>query len=130
MGALIKQIGSLAGALVAAACCLGIPAILVALGAAGLGFIVHDAYLVPLYAAFAGLSLWLLNRSARSRGALGPFWLSLAGGIFGGIALWFMVTGLYARPSAVYLGLAVLVAGSLWDFANSRRAPACDSEVI
>lgn len=34
MIALLKQIGSLAGAAVAAACCLGIPAVLAALGTA------------------------------------------------------------------------------------------------
>jgi mercuric ion transport protein len=45
MKELIKQFGGILGAGIAAACCLGIPVILSALGAAGLGFLIHDAYL-------------------------------------------------------------------------------------
>ena len=102
MRAFFKQIATLAGAAVAAACCLGIPAVLAALGAAGLGFIVHDAYLFPLYVGFAGLSLWLLYRSAVGHGSLTPFWLSLGGATFGGVGLWFMVTGIFPQPWSVW----------------------------
>ena len=129
MRAFFKQIATLAGAAVAAACCLGIPAVLAALGAAGLGFIVHDAYLFPLYVGFAGLSLWLLYRSAVGHGSLTPFWLSLGGATFGGVGLWFMVTGIFPQPWSVYVGLLVLVAGSVWDFANGRRKVAAVCEV-
>ncbi len=38
-----KQLGGLIGAGIAAACCLGVPAVLAALGAAGLGFLIRDA---------------------------------------------------------------------------------------
>ncbi len=41
------------------------------LGAVGLGFIVHDAYLLPLFVGFVGLSLWTLCRSASKCGAAG-----------------------------------------------------------
>ncbi len=129
MSAFFKQIATLAGAGVAAACCLGIPAVLAALGTAGLGFIVHDAYLFPLYVGFAGLSLWLLYRSASGHGSLTPFWLSLGGATFGGLGLWFMVTGIFPQPWSVYVGLLVLVAGSIWDFANGRRKVAAVCEV-
>ncbi len=129
MIAFLKQIGTLAGAAVAAACCLGIPAVLAALGTAGLGFIVHDAYLFPLYAGFAGFSLWLLYRSAMSHGNLYPFWLSLSGATFGGIGLWLMVTGIFPQPWSVYVGLLVLIAGSIWDFVDGRRKVAATREV-
>ena len=129
MKAFLEQFASLAGTAVAAACCLGIPTVLAALGAAGLGFIVHDAYLFPLYVGFAGLSLWLLYRSARKHQSLTPFWLSLAGAIFGGIGLWFMVTGIFPQPWSVYMGLLVLIAGSIWDFVNGRRKVAAAHEV-
>ena len=43
-----EQFAGLVGAGIAAACCLGIPTILAALGAAGLEFLIHDAYLFPL----------------------------------------------------------------------------------
>ena len=108
---------------------LGIPAVLAALGTAGLGFIVHDAYLFPLYVGFAGLSLWLLYRSASGHGSLTPFWLSLGGATFGGVGLWLMVTGIFPLPWSVYVGLLVLVAGSVWDFANGRRKVAAAREV-
>ena len=62
---LLKQFGSLMGAGIAAACCLGVPLVLSTLGAVGLGFIVHDAYLLPLFVGFIVLSLWSLYRSAR-----------------------------------------------------------------
>ncbi len=127
MTALIKQFATLVGTAVAAACCLGIPTVLAALGTLGLGFIVHDAYLFPLYVGFAGLSLWLLYQSARQHGSLAPFWMSLGGAAFGGVALWLMVTGIFPLPWAVYVGLMVLVAGSIWDFVNGRRVSAGDA---
>lgn len=129
MKAFLKQFAGLIGTGVAAACCLGIPAVLAALGTVGLGFIVHDAYLFPLFVGFAGLSLWLLYRSTRQHGSMAPFWLALAGAVFGGAGLWFMVTGLYPQPWSVYVGLAVLVSGSAWDYINGRRAPVCEVPV-
>ncbi len=74
---LLKQFGSLMGAGIAAACCLGVPLVLSTLGAVGLGFIVHDAYLLPLFVGFIVLSLWSLYRSARTCSRSG--WRSLAG---------------------------------------------------
>lgn len=129
MKELIKQFSGLIGAGVAAACCLGISAVLAAVGAVGLGFLVHDAYLLPIFVGFVGLSLWLLYRSARGHGNLAPFWLAAAGGLAGAAGLWLLVTGLYPINWSVYVGLGVLVAGSVWDFVNGRRAAACAAEV-
>ncbi len=125
---ILKRFAGLLGAAVAAACCLGLPVVLSAVGAAGLGFLVHDAYLFPAFVAFVGLSLWPLHRATRAHGDRRPFWLSLAGGLVAAAALWLMVTGLYPLPWLVYLGLGVLVAGSLWDLVNGRRARACATE--
>ncbi|BBP05397.1 hypothetical protein TPL01_31330 [Sulfuriferula plumbiphila] len=122
---LIKQFSGLIGAGVATACCLGIPVILTAIGAAGLGFLVHDAYLFPLFVAFTGYSLWTLFRSARRHGDVAPFWLGLAGGLAGAAGLWLLVTGFYPKSWPIYVGLTVLVAGSVWDAVNGRRAAAC-----
>ena len=120
-----KQFGSLFGAGIAAACCLGVPLVLSTLGAVGLGFIVHDAYLMPLFVAFVGLSLWTLYRSARKRGLLSPFWLASTGGVAGSISLWLLVTGKYSHSWPLYAGLVLLVGGSVWDMINGRRAAAC-----
>lgn len=126
MKAFFKQFSGPLGAGIAAACCLGMPAIIAAFGAVGLGFLVHDAYLFPLFAGFAGVSVWLLYHSAKRHGQMGPFWLSLAGAVLGTAGLWLMVTGLLPQPWSVTAGLAVLVVGSVWDYINGRRAPSCE----
>lgn len=117
----LAQLGGTCGAAVAAACCLGVPVVLSAFGALGLGFLINDALLLPLFPAFVGLTLWLLYRSVRRRGVLAPFWLGLAGGVVGiaGLVLQFTPIG-----SPVWLvpgGVLVLLAASVWDFANSQR---------
>ena len=124
---LFKQFGSLLGAGIAAACCLGVPLVLSTLGAVGLSFIVHDAYLLPLFVGFVGLSLWTLYRSARKRALLGPFWLALTGGVAGSIGLWLLVTGKYPHSWPLYASLVLLVGGSVWDLVNARRAAACEA---
>lgn len=123
----IKQLGALLGALVAAACCLGVPVILSAVGAVGLGFLVHDVYLFPLFVAFVGLSLWILYRSVKKHEAISPdamlpMWLSGAGALISIAGLWFTVTGLATLNWAIYLGLTFLVAGSVCDFLIGRDA--------
>jgi mercuric ion transport protein len=126
---LVKQFSGVIGAAVAAACCLGISVMLAAVGAVGLGFLIHDAYLFPLFVGFVSLSLWLLYRSARGHENPAPFWLAAAGAAVGSAGLWLLVTGLYPIDWAVYAGLAVLFAGSVWDYANGRRAAHCATEV-
>lgn len=98
---------------------------LAAVGAAGLGFLINDAYLVPIFAAFAALSLWLLYRSARGHQRMIPFWTGLAGGLVGLVGLWLMVTGFYPTSWPIYVGLGLLVAASVWDAVNGRRAAVC-----
>ena len=119
---LIKQFSGLLAAGFAAACCLGVSAVLAAAGAVGLGFLIHDAYLFPLFVGFVGFSLWLLYRAARTHGQLAPFWLALAGGLTAAAGLWLLVTGTYPLSAAIYLGLGALLIGSVWDFFNARRA--------
>ncbi len=114
MSDLAKQLASALGAAFAAACCLGVSAVLSAVTAVGAGFLVRDAVLIPLYAAFLALSLWLLYRSARAHGALAPFWLGLAGAA---VAL----GGLWIHALLVYGGLLAIVAANVGDFMRSRR---------
>jgi len=124
---LMKQLGSACGAGVAAACCLGAPVILSAAGTVGLGILINDAYLFPLFVVFTSLNLLLLFRSARGHFSRAPLRLGLAGGIAAMSALWLLVTGLYAAPWLVYIGLAALLTGSLWDALNGRKIAACPS---
>lgn len=124
---LLKQLGSLMVAGVAAACCLGAPLVLSTLGAVGLGFIIHDAYLLPLFVGFVALNLWTLHRSARRYGRIRPFWLALAGGAAGSVGLWLLVTGTYPHSWPVYAGLTLLLSGSMWDIISAQRAPSCNT---
>lgn len=117
---LIKQLASFAGTVFAAACCLGLPLVLSALGALGLGFLIHDAILIPLLVGFIALNLWLLRGSARRHGAMAPFWLALAGGVLA-------VAGLFVHAAVPILGLSLLLGASLWDFVNGRAAARCAS---
>jgi len=54
-----------------------------------------------------------------------PFWIALAGAVAGAVGLWLMVTGFYPKSWPIYVGLTVLIAGSIWDVMNARRAAAC-----
>jgi mercuric ion transport protein len=120
MKELAKQLGSTLGAAFAAACCLGVTAIVSAITAIGAGFLVRDAVLIPLYVAFLALSLWLLYRSAKSHGGLGPFWLGVAGAAVALIGLWL-------SPVLVYAGLIAIVAGNVGDFVRGHRQVARDA---
>jgi len=121
--AILEQWASIIGAGIAAACCLGVPAILAALSAAGLGFLIKDAYLFPIFVGFVAISIRVLYRSAKKHGRSLPFWLSLTGGAVGTASLWLLVTGIYPLSWLIYLSLVVLVIGSIWDFINGRYFP-------
>ena len=122
MRRLLQQLGAVIGAAIAAACCLGVPVVLSALSAAGLGFLVRDALLFPLFAALLALNLWLLRRSARSHRNLAPFWAGIAAAVVSAAGLLLLVADGRAAPWAIYAGLGALVGGSLWDFVIGRRA--------
>lgn len=111
---MLKQIGGTTGAVFAGACCLGFAPLLAALGAVGLGFLIRDAVLLPLFLLFLGLTLWSLWASRASHHQPGPFYLGLGSAIAAFAALWFLV------PLA-YAGLLGLIAAAAWDIVTLRR---------
>lgn len=117
----LQQLGAVIGAAIAAACCLGIPVVLSALSAAGLGFLIRDAVLFPLFGAMVAVNLWLLRRSARSHRNLAPFWAGVAGGVVSSAGLLLLVAGASVAAWAIYAGLGILVGASLWDFVVGRK---------
>ncbi len=121
MKEMLKQLSSAFGAVFAAACCLGLPLVLTAVGAAGLGFILNDAILWPLFSAFVILNLLLLHRSTRQHGQAGLFYIGLAGGLLAMIGLGLLVTGTYAANWSIYIGLGLLVLASIMDFLKGRK---------
>lgn len=96
----------------------------------GVGFVNYTPYLFPLTAAFLLLSLIALGWRAPRRWGYGPLWLGLAASAG-------LLTGKFAFDSdtAMYAGMAVLVAASLWNaWPQARReavgnCPACVSAV-
>lgn len=115
MSEFLKQIGSTAGAAFAGACCAGAGWALAALTAVGAGFLISDAVLIPLYVALLGLSLWQLFRSARAHRNLRPMYLAGAGALSALIGLWI-------SSIALFTGLGVMVASSLWDYLGARAS--------
>jgi mercuric ion transport protein len=103
------------GATGAALCCAGVPAVLGALSAAGLGFLVNDLVLFPLLALFLGLGLWGLRDGVRRHSLRAVLAL-------GGVGALLMVAGIFLQPLMVYAGAALMIAASVWNVLALRRA--------
>ena len=69
------------GAVLAALCCQGIPAVLSIVAALGLGFLVNDAVLAPLLLVSVGVVAWGLTAGWRRHGNLAPLVLGIAAGL-------------------------------------------------
>ena len=115
------QIGGVIGAGIAAACCLGVPIILSSVTTLGLGFLLDDALLMPIFAAFMAWSVSLHWKSPVRRQDARPFWLGLFGALLGSIGLWFLVTGLFSLPWSPYAGVSLVIAASLWNLLARLR---------
>ena len=106
----IKKYTSLIGTVFTAACCQGLPVIISALSAIGLGFLIHDVILIPLYMGFIGFNLWMLQRAANKQEAcateiMTPFKLAAAGGTISILGLFLSVAGLDFATLLIYIGL-------------------------
>lgn len=115
---LIKPLGSALGTIFAAAWCQGLPLLLSALSAAGLGFMIDDAVLIRLLIAFVALNLWLRWRTTGRHANRRPLGLGVVAGAIS-------VVDLYLHSAGVMFGLLMLVAASVWDFVSGRRTPQC-----
>ncbi len=126
-----KESAGIAGAAFAALCCMGIPPLLSALGAIGAGALAKHAYMFPVFTGFIALSVWLLWRSGRVRLHMAPFWLGLTGGVVSIASFW--LSGVGFVPSLWWwpnVGMAVLVAASLWSFFKARQADSWVDDMI
>ena len=116
-----KKSAGLIGAAITAACCLGLTAVISALTAIGLGFLIHDAILIPLFIVFIGFNLWMLHHSDKyqeisNTGTWSPFKLAGAGGGISILGLVLSVAGITFATVLVYSGLAMFFAGNVWDY--------------
>ncbi len=96
------------------------------LSSLGINFTNYTPYLLPLTGFFLALSVFALAWRARMRRGYGPFWLGAA-------SAFAVLAGKFGFDSdaAMYAGLAVLVAASVWNSWPRRRGnadpdcPAC-----
>jgi SAM-dependent methyltransferase len=128
---LVREVAGVGAAVVAWLVCAGVPALLAAFGAIGAGALTPHAYMFPAFAAFLGVSVWLLWRTGRPRGELRPFRLALASAVFAVATFWFSLVEIFPFmwwwP---YVGIAGLVGASVWSFILARRAGNCLDEMI
>ncbi len=103
-----------AGSIIAALCCAGVPAVLGAFTAVGLGFLITDVVLLPLLVAMLALALWGLARGRSRHGSRGP--LSL--GAVGAVAL---TVGVFTSRWLLGLGAVLLVSAALCSMAARWR---------
>ncbi len=112
-----KQMTSLIGTAITAACCLGLPIILSALSAIGLGFLIHDAILIPLFIGFISFNLWMLHHSVNKQEAcatetMTPFKLAVTGGAISILGLLLSVSGISLATLLIYIGLGLFFVGN------------------
>jgi SAM-dependent methyltransferase len=128
---LVREVGGVGAAVVAWLVCAGVPALVAAFGAVGAGALAQHAYMFPAFAAFLGVSVWLLWRTGRPRGELRPFRLALASAVFAVATFWFSLVEIFPFmwwwP---YVGIAGLVGASVWSFILARRPGNCLDEMI
>lgn len=109
------------GSIVTALCCLGVPAVLSIVSALGLGFLIHDAILIPLLVLALGLTVWGLVQGRRRHGGSSALVLGLVSGV--GLLLFSL-----SVPSTmlVVVSIAGLMAASVLNvlLARRRRMPA------
>lgn len=103
------------------------PAYAGVLSSLGLGFVNYSPYLLPLTALFLILAVASLGFRANSRRGYGPF-------IMGTVAALILLIGkfIFASEAALYGGIALLTAASLWNSWPLRKegsgsCPACAS---
>lgn len=118
---MFKQIAGSLGSIFASLCCLGFAPLLAALTAAGLGFAISDAVLIPLLAVFLGIALWGLHGSRRRHGNNTPFYLGAAGAVAA-------LAGVFVFIPVHVIGLLTLVGASVWDIVLVRKnRAACET---
>ena len=117
-----KKYTGLIGATITVACCLGLTVVISALTAIGLGFLIHDAILIPLFIIFIGINLWMLHNTGNHQEfihsgiALSPFKLARIGAAISILGLLLSVAGVAFSTLLVYAGLALFFAGNIWDY--------------
>jgi mercuric ion transport protein len=108
------------GSFIAAACCLGLPAVLSIVTAVGLGFLIKDAILLPLMVVFLVVSVIGMYLGYRVHGR--PWALILA--IVSSAAAFFFIF-VHTIKFAAYVAIAGLMLASILNVVSRQKsAPA------
>lgn len=105
------------GSFIAAACCLGLPAVLSIVTAIGLGFLIRDAILLPLMIVFLAVSLFGMYLGFRVHHR--P-WALLLASISSAAALFFIFV--HTIKFAAYLAIAGLVLASILNVVSRQKS--------
>lgn len=109
------SLGGLLGSGFTLLCCAGAAPVLGLLSAAGLGFLINDAVLVPLLAVALGVTAWGLRQGRRCHGQASAL-------LFGLVGAAVTVGGLYLWLPLAFAGFGVVILTSVW---NLRLVRAC-----
>ena len=101
------------GSLIAALCCLGVPAILSIFAAIGLGFLINDVVLLPLLALFLFVTIIGLFSSYSIHQKKPALIIGLASAIV-------IFSFLFVFPPITYLGIAGLIIASVLNVWHQR----------
>jgi len=84
----------------------------------GLGFLIGDAYLLPITATLLAVSAGALGLRARRRRGFGPLWVGLLAAVL-------VLAGKFQLESVVttYVGVTLLVGASIWNIWPRRMLP-------
>jgi mercuric ion transport protein len=116
----LDKIG-IVGSFVAAACCMGLPAVVSIVAALGLGFLIQDAVLRPLMLVFLAVTLIGLLLGFRIHRRLWPVAIALGSGVTA-----YVFTFVHRYAALAYLGIAGLILASALNVRMRRRcAPTC-----
>lgn len=108
-------LAGLLGSSLALLCCAGVAPILGLLSAIGLGFLIRDTVLIPLFIVALGVTCWGLWQGRRCHGNRPPVLLGLGGGVLA-------VGGLFLWVPLAFIGFGAVVLASTW---NLRLLRAC-----
>lgn len=90
------------------------------LGSVGLGFLIDTAYLFPLTALFLVLAVGALAYRAQTRRGYGPFVVGL-----GAASAVLVGKFVFDSNTAMYGGIGLLIAASLWNAWPKRKVDSC-----
>lgn len=109
------SLAGLLGSGFALLCCAGAAPVLGLLSAIGLGFLIHDAVLIPLLIVALGVTALGLRHGGRCHRRVAPLVVGVGGGAVAVVGLFFWV------PLA-FVGFATVILASVW---NLRLLRAC-----